>query len=400
MSDVTFAVRDDRVAASAPSEPEPRPVLFTGENREFRRLVMRGALLEIVTAGFYRFWLATKMRRYLWSSTVVGDDALEYVGTARELLFGFFFALAIVTPAYLLYFLVTMEAERYKAFASLPLLLFFFAFGQYANYGARRYRLHKTSWRGLRFGMGGSGLAYLARALCWGAAIALTLGLALPWAQAALERYKMRNTFYGGLRGDFVARGGAFFKRGWWIWAATIAVAALLIALRPSSKDPAPFLLAMLVVVVIAPTLYAAFKTAQWRWWLEGLRLGGIRLETSLTTRKFLTNYYIYFAIVIGCMLAFAAIVGIAAFALYAGGRAPPQPPMEFLVLVGVLYVLTFVAAGIATRIYFVQRVWKIVASSLGVHALEQAEAAVAETGSSANAINEGFVDSLDVVGF
>jgi uncharacterized membrane protein YjgN (DUF898 family) len=363
---------------------------------------MRGALLEIVTAGFYRFWLATKMRRYLWSNTIIDGDALEYVGAGRELLFGFFFALVIATPAYLLYFLMTMEAERYKAFASLPLLLFFLAFGQYANYGARRYRLHKTSWRGLRFGMGGSGLAYLARALGWGAVITLTLGLALPWAQAALERYKMRNTSYGGLRGDFVARGGAFFKRGWWIWAVALALAALLIALRPSNKDPEPFLLAMLVAAIVAPALYAAFKTAQWRWWLEGLRLGGIRLETSLTTRRFLANYYIYFAIVIGCMLAFGVVVGIAVFALYSGGRAPPpkQPPTEFLVLVGVCYALTFVAAGIATRIYFVQRVWKIVASSLRVHALAQAEAAVAETGSSANAINEGFLDSLDVVGF
>jgi uncharacterized membrane protein YjgN (DUF898 family) len=402
VSDCSIVVRDEAVAASAPLPTAPRPVLFTGENGEFRRLVMRGALLEIVTAGFYRFWLATKMRRYLWSNTVIDGDALEYVGAARELLFGFFFALAIATPAYLLYFLMTIEAERYKAFASLPLLLFFLAFGQYANYGARRYRLHKTSWRGLRFGMGGSGLAYLARALGWGAVIALTLGLALPWAQAALERYKMRNTSYGGLRGDFVARGGAFLERGWWIWAAVLALAALLIALRPSDKNPWPFLLAMLVVVIVAPALYAAFKTAQWRWWLEGLRLGDIRLETSLTTRRFLTNYYTYFAIVIGCVLAFGLLVGLAAFALFLGGGAPPpkQPPLEFLVVVGIFYVLTFVATGVATRIYFVQRVWKIVASSLYVHALEQAEAAVAETGSSANAVNEGFLDSLDVVGF
>ncbi|MBY6241362.1 DUF898 family protein [Methylosinus sp. Sm6] len=402
MSDCSNVVRDEAVAASAPLPTAPRPILFTGENGEFRRLVMRGALLEIVTAGFYRFWLATKMRRYLWSNTVIDGDALEYVGAARELLFGFFFALAIATPAYLLYFLVTMEAERYKAFASLPLLLFFFAFGQYANYGARRYRLHKTSWRGLRFGMGGSGLAYLGRALCWGAVIALTLGLALPFAQAALERYKMRNTSYGGLRGDFVARGGAFFKRGWWIWAATIAVAVTSLILG-AAKSEALLLLAMLIALFAAPALYAAFKAAQWRWWLEGLRLGDIRLETSLTTRRLLTNYYVYFAIVMGCMLAFGALVGIVTFVLISGGHAPQpqqQPSAALFVLFGAFYVLTFVAAGIATRIYFVQRVWKIVAGSLRVHALEQAEAAVAETGSSANAINEGFLGSLDVVGF
>ncbi len=36
----------------------PVSVAFTGERGEFRRLVTRGALLELVTVGFYRFWLA------------------------------------------------------------------------------------------------------------------------------------------------------------------------------------------------------------------------------------------------------------------------------------------------------------------------------------------------------
>jgi len=45
----------------------PVSVAFTGERGEFRRLVTRGALLELVTVGFYRFWLATDIRRHLWS---------------------------------------------------------------------------------------------------------------------------------------------------------------------------------------------------------------------------------------------------------------------------------------------------------------------------------------------
>jgi len=65
---------------------------FTGENGEFRRLVTRGALLELVTFGFYRFWLATNIRRHLWSNNSVARDALEYTGTGREFLLGFLFA--------------------------------------------------------------------------------------------------------------------------------------------------------------------------------------------------------------------------------------------------------------------------------------------------------------------
>src|SRR5262245_20833959 len=70
----------------APTDHFERRVQFADGRPAFRRLVMRGALLELVTAGFYRFWLATDMRRYLWSNTTVGGDAPEYVGTARQLL--------------------------------------------------------------------------------------------------------------------------------------------------------------------------------------------------------------------------------------------------------------------------------------------------------------------------
>ena len=47
-------------------------------------------------------------------------------------------------PVYLLYFLIGIEAERAKAFASIPLGLFFYAFGQFAIFRARRYRATRT----------------------------------------------------------------------------------------------------------------------------------------------------------------------------------------------------------------------------------------------------------------
>jgi uncharacterized membrane protein YjgN (DUF898 family) len=39
-------------------------IAFTGERGDFFRVVRRGALLELVTAGFYRFWLSTDIRRW------------------------------------------------------------------------------------------------------------------------------------------------------------------------------------------------------------------------------------------------------------------------------------------------------------------------------------------------
>ena len=57
----------------------------------------------------------------------------------------------------------------------------------------------------------------------------LTLGLMLPWREAALERYKMRHSYYGDLPGDFVGRGSDFFKQGWWLWLSPIVVFVVLL---------------------------------------------------------------------------------------------------------------------------------------------------------------------------
>jgi len=56
---------------------DARRIAFTGGSREFFELVRRGALLELITAGIYRFWLATDIRRAQWSGTSVDRDAPE-----------------------------------------------------------------------------------------------------------------------------------------------------------------------------------------------------------------------------------------------------------------------------------------------------------------------------------
>src|SRR3954447_2100539 len=272
-----------QVPPPAPSPvPPPMPVAFSGSRGEFFDLAKRGAALELVTLGFYRFWLLTDIRRHLWSNTLVDGDAAEYTGRGKELLIGFLVALAILVPIYLGYFLAGLEAERFKAFASFPLLAFFYLFGQFAIYRARRYRLTRTVWRGVRFWMSGSGWAYAGQAALWGLLMILTVGLVLPWREAALERYKMRHSYYGDLQGSFQASGWDFFKRAWWIWLLAV-VAMLLIFVAPQVPRSSVLVLfagisplAALLTLVLAPVLFAVFKAVEWRWWLSGIRFGDL----------------------------------------------------------------------------------------------------------------------------
>src|SRR5262249_57977215 len=90
--------------------------------------------------------------------------------------------------------------------------------GQYAFYRARRYRLTRTVFRGIRFHQSGSPFSYAVRSLFWGAVTLLSVGLAFPWAQASLERYKLAHTHYGAWQGQFAGSGTRLFARGVRLW--------------------------------------------------------------------------------------------------------------------------------------------------------------------------------------
>lgn len=379
----------DSVAPHSAGQEPPyadAQVTFTGERSDFRKLIVRGAWLELITVGFYRFWLATDMRRHLWSHTSVGGDSAEYTGRARELLIGFLIALAILVPIYIAYFLIGLEAERLQAFASVPLALFLYLFGQFAIYRARRYRLSRTVWRGVRFWMTGSGWAYAWRAFAWGLLVVLTLGIVLPWRDAALERYKMRHSHYGSLQGHFEGTGFEYFKRSWWLW-----------------------LLAWvsLVIPVLIPFVYAAYKGVQWRWWIEGVRFGDVRFESSLKRNALLGLYWkvIGWVILVFTLLAayvglslvtYEAVTGKSVETLFAGKTV--MGTMPIFVLFGIGYLAAILVINVVIRLYLMRDLWARVASSVIVRRIDAA-ANVTVSGDLASAVGEGFAGNLDVVG-
>jgi uncharacterized membrane protein YjgN (DUF898 family) len=406
---------------------------FVGQAKEFRGITIQGALLEFVTFGFYRFWLATRLRRHLWRNTIIDGEPLEYTGKAKDLLIGFLFALAILVPIYFAYFLVTVEAERRNTFLSTPLVLLLYAFGQFAVYRARRYRLTRTVWRGVRFWMDGSGFGYAWRACLWGFLVSLTLGLAMPWREAALERYKMRHTFYGDLQGEFVGTGWEFFKRGWWLWLLCWVPFLILIALSVGvgvavstmghGSKLAPeqigfivigYMLVLFVIAPLVPFLYAAFKATEWRWWASGLRFGQLGVSSNLSRDALFGNYWATIGWSILVFTAFGAImfavVGIlAASGLPLDGKKSNAAmlamahgsPLGIALISGYFagYFATILAIGAAARVFLMRGIWVKILASLTITGIAAADAVTAR-GEEANAIGEGFADSLDIMGF
>ena len=68
---------------------------YRGTRGELFPLAVTVALLTLVTLGIYRFWGKTRIRKYIWSSTVGDGDAFEYTGTGLEKFLGFLVAVTV-----------------------------------------------------------------------------------------------------------------------------------------------------------------------------------------------------------------------------------------------------------------------------------------------------------------
>jgi hypothetical protein len=183
-----------------------------GQNGIFSLAMVTG-FLSFITLGIYRFWGKTRIRKYFWGNTKIAGDAFEYTGTGLEKFLGFLVAVVVLAVYLAVVQLVLFqfglafvfqpktEAEMLmqlavfylSLFAILPLLLF-------AQYRSRRYKLARTRFRGIRFGMLGAAGGYVWRAIMYIVLTILSLGLLWPLMTFRLEKYMTDRSWYGDTR--------------------------------------------------------------------------------------------------------------------------------------------------------------------------------------------------------
>jgi uncharacterized membrane protein YjgN (DUF898 family) len=419
-----------------PGNPPPLPglVRFVGPEWAYWQLRIKGAALLLVTLGIYRFWLMTDVRRFLWSNTEIAGETLEYDGLATELLLGFLFAIAILIPIYVAIALASLELDLPDYAPALGGLALFVVFGEFARYRARRYRLTRTVFRGLRFHQDGSGWLYALYAILWWILIIVSLGLAYPWAQANLQRYMMRHTSYGKLPGRFEGSGWRLFLRGLPLWLASLGpllVAAGIVAARidwhafdsanpEDAKDGAFAVIGADLVgkfgtktlmaigiggiagsVLAAILLYPVFQAIVYRWWLSGLRFGGITVTSRLRIGQVYLIYLRYIGLVWLFMMGASIGIGVLASAIFAllsavhiaGSQIPGRDVIG--AGIGVLFYAAF-ALGISVmhQVLITLGLWRAAAQSAEISDAPILDTVETKKGFS-SALGEGLVDAL-----
>tara|TARA_R110002049_G_scaffold309056_2_gene516326 strand:- start:2180 stop:3439 length:1260 start_codon:yes stop_codon:yes gene_type:complete len=179
-------------------------VHFNGRRGALFWLALRTGFYTILTLGFYRFWMKTRLRRWYWSAIRPGGHPLEYVGDPWEKLLGFFIAVVILTfyigIVNLLLMFVSFSVFNSSMLGYLASFAGIVPLWFYAQYRARRYVLGRTRWCGVRFGLEPGAWGYAGRALMHWAITIVSLGLLWPRMTFALEKYRTDRTFFGSAR--------------------------------------------------------------------------------------------------------------------------------------------------------------------------------------------------------
>lgn len=124
-----------------------------GQGGELFKIWIVNLILQIITLGFYYPWGKANQLKYLYGSTLFENDPLEFHGTGKEMFIGFIKALVFLILIYGTFILLT-----FSGFPILGAVIFFLCFMAVIPliiHGSYRYRMSRTSWRGIRFGYRG-----------------------------------------------------------------------------------------------------------------------------------------------------------------------------------------------------------------------------------------------------
>jgi uncharacterized membrane protein YjgN (DUF898 family) len=269
----------------------------------FLGLSLLNGVLRVLTLGVYHFWGKTEVRQRIWSAVRINGEPLEYRGTGGELCIGFLIVFALVlTPILLAGFgmLLFVRSESIGQIFNSGFWLLVFVLSGFGIYRARRYRLSRTRWRGIRAGLSGTSWRFAWTYLWTALLIPFTLGWIVPWRTVRLQHLLFNNTHFGDKPFTFTGRAGPLYKRYWLVWVsagllfflASAAIGAVVAAKLPSGGTPVPIpSLTMLsggqVAAIAAIILSALLVFAMVRAWYSAGVLNYLATQTTLEGSSF-----------------------------------------------------------------------------------------------------------------
>nr|WP_314838141.1 DUF898 family protein [uncultured Flavobacterium sp.] len=181
---------------------------FKGEGKAFFGIVIVNWLLTIVTLGIYYPWAKAKTLQFMFGQTTLNDDAFAFHGTGKEMFKGFIKVIIIFA---ILFGILSLFI--YLDLPSVGLISFYLiviAIMPLAIHGSYKYRMSRTSWRGVRFGYRGDRNEFVKLFFKWIFYTVITLGIYGSWFKMNLRSYVLSNIRFGDAEMNYDGDGGDY----------------------------------------------------------------------------------------------------------------------------------------------------------------------------------------------
>lgn len=401
-------VGDAGAPPEAPNDAETFE--FSGARGPFLGLLLVNLLLTILTLGIYRFWAKTKVRKFFWSNIRFLGDPLEYTGKGSELFLGFLIVLAVLFPLGFIYDtigrLVPPGQTALRVSLEVGYYLVLFALIQIGFYRAWRYRMSRTTWRGIRLGLDGSTWTFLRLSFGWTIVTALTLGLAYPWMSVELWRYQITHTRVGQSAIEFKGSGRDLFGP-WLLFIGPIIVwiSAFLIALYLSDESVEITLRTIVARESTYPFMdfvrqssYALYFMVPLAWFWFSIRRAQYQIS-GMSLRSASLSSNLPFARLLGFAIVSASFLIIPAIVVVALGL--PQTETEVVSLIPYVFFAVIFGLILFPLIWTLFFNFELIKQVFITTTVENAEAleSVIQSASDAQKTGEGLADALDIGG-
>jgi uncharacterized membrane protein YjgN (DUF898 family) len=189
-----------------------RPLSFHGEGSKLFGITIINAILTILTLGFYYPWAKVAKLHYMYHETEFEGSRFEFHGTGKEVFRGFIKAILIIAILYGAVWLAQMTFSMMIIFITMLCVYAATAFLiPLAIHGSVRYRLSRTSWRGIHFGYRGDRKELTKLFLKNVFLTIITLGIYTSWLTINLRKYVIGHIRFGNIEFSYKGDGAEYF---------------------------------------------------------------------------------------------------------------------------------------------------------------------------------------------
>jgi len=185
-------------------------ISFRGDSKTLFKIWIINLLLTVCTLGIYYPWARANMKKYLYSSTYLDDYSFDFHGTGKQMFIGLVKFLVIFLLAFsVLKIIATFIPENIeqdiflRRLFNLAILIPYMPILALFIHGVRKYRMSRTSYRGIRFGYRGKKkllvLLFLENSLITLA----TFGIYYPWFANNVRKYVYSKARFGNIKLSF-----------------------------------------------------------------------------------------------------------------------------------------------------------------------------------------------------